>query len=95
MYKRQILGAFGGGVGAFISAPMDVVVVRLIKQQASGDAKAGEATKLGAVGMAKLVYEEGGAAAFFRGSGERVLYWAPAIGIFLTAYCQIRHALLP
>ena len=87
---EAILGAFGGGVGAFISAPMDVVVVRLIKQQA-----AGEAEKLGAVGMAKLVYEEGGAAAFFRGSGERVLYWAPAIGIFLTAYCQIRHALLP
>lgn len=86
---EAILGAFGGGVGAFISAPMDVVVVRLIKQQA-----AGEAEKLGAVGMAKLVYEEGGAAAFFRGSGERVLYWAPAIGIFLTAYCRIRHALL-
>ena len=61
----------------------------MIKQQA-----AGEAEKLGAVGMAKLVYEEGGAAAFFRGSGERVLYWAPAIGIFLTAYCRIRHALL-
>ena len=92
---EAILGAFGGGVGAFISAPMDVVVVRLIKQQTSGDAKASGATKLGAVGMAKLVYEEGGAAAFFRGSGERVLYWAPAIGIFLTAYCQIRHALLP
>ena len=86
---EAILGAFGGGVGAFISAPMDVVVVRLIKQQATG-----EAEKLGAVGMAKLVYEEGGAAAFFRGSGERVLYWAPAIGIFLTAYCRIRHALL-
>ena len=86
---EAILGAFGGGVGAFISAPMDVVVVRLIKQQ-----QAGEAEKLGAVGMAKLVYEEGGAAAFFRGSGERVLYWAPAIGIFLTAYCRIRHALL-
>ena len=86
---EAILGAFGGGVGAFISAPMDVVVVRLIKQQA-----AGEAEKLGAVGMAKLVYEEGGAAAFFRGSGERVLYWAPAIGIFLTAYCRVRHALL-
>ena len=92
---EAILGAFGGGVGAFISAPMDVVVVRLIKQQAGGDAEAAGAEKLGAVGMAKLVYEEGGAAAFFRGSGERVLYWAPAIGIFLTAYCQIRHALLP
>ena len=92
---EAILGAFGGGVGAFISAPMDVVVVRLIKQQAGGDAEAAGAEKLGAVEMAKLVYEEGGAAAFFRGSGERVLYWAPAIGIFLTAYCQIRHALLP
>jgi hypothetical protein len=45
--------------------------------------------------MAKVVYAEGGVPAFFRGSVERVLYWAPAIGIFLTAYCRIRHAALP
>ena len=91
---EAVLGAIGGGVGAFISAPMDVVVVRLIKQQTQSRDVETQSQKLGAVDMAKLVYQEGGVTAFFRGSTERVLYWAPAIGIFLTAYCQIRHALL-
>ena len=91
---EAVLGAIGGGVGAFISAPMDGVVVRLIKQQTQSRDDETQSKKLGAVDMAKLVYQEGGVTAFFRGSTERVLYWAPAIGIFLTAYCQIRHALL-
>ena len=88
---EAILGAVGGGVGALISAPADVVVTRLIKQQSA--AKAGE-TRLSATEMAARIRREGGLAAFFTGAGERVLYWAPAVGIFLTAYCRIRHALL-
>ena len=44
--------------------------------------------------MARAIYAEGGVAAFFDGAGERVLYWAPAIGLFLTAYCRFRHWLL-
>jgi solute carrier family 25 S-adenosylmethionine transporter 26 len=88
---EAILGAIGGGVGALISAPADVVVTRLIKQQSA--AEAGE-TRLSATEMAARIRHEGGLAAFFTGAGERVLYWAPAIGIFLTAYCRIRHALL-
>lgn len=88
---EAILGAVGGGVGALISAPADVVVTRLIKQQSAADA--GE-TRLSATEMAARIRHEGGLAAFFTGAGERVLYWAPAIGIFLTAYCRIRHALL-
>ena len=88
---EAILGAVGGGVGALISAPADVVVTRLIKQQSA--AKAGE-TRLSATEMAARIRREGGLAAFFTGAGERVFYWAPAVGIFLTAYCRIRHALL-
>lgn len=88
---EAILGAVGGGVGALISAPADVVVTRLIKQQSA--AEAGE-TRLSATEMAARIRREGGLAAFFTGAGERVLYWAPAVGIFLTAYCRIRHALL-
>ena len=110
---EAVLGAVGGGVGAFVSAPADVVVTRLIKEQAKAEADedgdeergtgagAGAEEKkkpkepLNAWAMAKVVYAEGGVPAFFRGSVERVLYWAPAIGIFLTAYCRIRHAALP
>jgi hypothetical protein len=64
-----------------------VVVTRLIKQQSTG----GDAS---AVEMTREIWREGGAGAFFNGSRERVLYWAPAIGIFLTAYCRIRHAFI-
>jgi hypothetical protein len=89
---EAVLGAFGGGIGAFISAPADVVVTRLIKQQSAGG-EDGE-NDMGPIDMVRAIYAEGGVGAFFNGAGERVLYWAPAIGIFLTAYCQVRHALL-
>jgi hypothetical protein len=75
-------------VGALVSAPADVVVARIIKQQTAG----GDA--LSPTEMVKEIWHEGGPAAFLRGSKERVLYWAPAIGIFLTAYSQFRHLML-
>ena len=33
---EALLGAFGGGVGSFLTTPMDVVVTRLIKVAALG-----------------------------------------------------------
>jgi len=86
-FGEAILGMIGGGVGAFVSAPADVVVTRMIKQQGGDEA-------LSPAEMVKEIWSEGGVGAFFRGSRERVIYWAPAIGIFLTAYCQFRHLLL-
>jgi hypothetical protein len=88
---EAILGAIGGGVGSFISAPADVVVTRIIKQQTSGG---GGDDALSPMEMVQEIWDEGGARAFFRGSSERVIYWAPAIGIFLTAYCEFRHLML-
>jgi len=29
---------------------------------------------------------------FLQGARARTLYWAPAIGIFLSCYCSIRQA---
>lgn len=49
-------------------------------------------TCLGVVGMTKQIFNEGGMAAFFVGWYARVMYWSPAISIFLTTYCSIRHA---
>lgn len=46
---------------------------------------------LGVFKMAKMIYEEEGIAAFFSGWQARVLYWAPAISIFLTCYCSVRQ----
>lgn len=96
---EAVLGSLGGGIGAFISAPADVVVTRLIEQRGETDGPTAMETiddldDLGPVDMARAIYAEGGVAAFFEGSGERVLYWAPAIGLFLTAYCRFRHWLL-
>ena len=94
---EAVLGSLGGGIGAFISAPADVVVTRLIEQRGATDGAAATIETnddLGPVDMARAIYAEGGVAAFFEGSGERVLYWAPAIGLFLTAYCRFRHWLL-
>jgi len=101
---EAVLGAFGGGVGAFISAPADVVVTRLIEQRGATDGNGTNGTNgtsgtngsgdLGPLDMTRAIYAEGGIAAFFDGAGERVLYWAPAIGLFLTAYCRFRHWLL-
>lgn len=47
---------------------------------------------MGVVGMAKLIYNEGGMGAFFAGWPARIGYWSPAISIFLTTYCSIRRA---
>ena len=74
-----------------------MVVTRLIEQRGAtrgGDDDRDEWDDLGPVDMARAIYAEGGVAAFFEGAGERVLYWAPAIGLFLTAYCRFRHWLL-
>ena len=59
-----------------------------------GDDDVAAAAPLSVIEMAREIYDEGGAGAFFRGAGERVLYWAPAIGIFLTTYCEFRHLFL-
>ena len=44
--------------------------------------------------MVRKIYAEGGAGAFWSGAQERVLYWGPAVAIFLSAYCRIRQSFL-
>ena len=39
--------------------------------------------------MVQKIYAEGGAGAFWSGAQERVLYWGPAVAIFLSAYCRV------
>ena len=80
------LGAFGGAIGALVTTPPDVITTRIITQAESG---AGDA--LGFAEMARAVLDEGGPAAFFVGWKERILYWTPAISLFLTCYCSVRQ----
>lgn len=83
LWAEACLGALGGGVGSFLTCPFDVVTTRLITQPQV-------TKKLDGLEMARLIYSEGGAGAFFNGVGARVGYWAPAIAIFLSLYCRLR-----
>ncbi|KAL9184598.1 hypothetical protein ACHAXT_012568 [Thalassiosira profunda] len=81
---EALIGAFAGGFGAFWTNPFDIITTRIITQDVEGDSE-----PLGVVEMAKKLYDEGGPAIFFTGWQARVLYWAPAISIFLTCYCSV------
>jgi len=48
----------------------------------------------GPMEMVRKIYLEGGTNAFWSGAQERVLYWGPAVAIFLSAYCRIRQSFL-
>jgi hypothetical protein len=81
LQAEAAIGTISGGIGAFITNPSDVITTRIITQPRG---EGGES--LGAFEMGKLIFQEGGFGAFFAGWQARVLYWAPAISIFLTAY---------
>lgn len=77
------LGAFGGAVAALVTTPPDVLTTLIITQPEGENAGAREM-------LAKLLEEEG-PAGLFTGAFERVVYWGPAIGIFLSSYCSLRQ----
>jgi hypothetical protein len=77
------LGAFGGAVAALVTTPPDVLTTLIITQP--------EDDRLGAREMLARVLEEKGPEGLFTGAVERVVYWGPAIGIFLSSYCSLRQ----
>lgn len=85
LQAEAAIGALGGLVGAYVTTPTDVLTTRIIT-----DAD-GELAGLSVPDVAKRVIDESGPASLFEGSFERSLYWAPAIGIFLACYCNIRQ----
>jgi len=107
LFSEAIIGAFAGGLGAFITNPADVITTRIITQDITtttsdndsdsgdgdGDASSSSSSEpLGVLDMGKKIYNEDGIDAFFTGWTARVGYWAPAISIFLTCYCSVRQA---
>jgi solute carrier family 25 (mitochondrial S-adenosylmethionine transporter), member 26 len=87
LQSEAIIGACSGSVGAFLTNPMDVVTTRIITQEQSDENQ----EPVGFFQMIPRVYNEGGLSAFFAGWQARVLYWGPAISIFLTCYCTVRQ----
>ena len=94
---EALFGAVGGMAGAFSTTPVDVVVTRMINERkALVDAGMPvDADGTSPIDTAKAVLAEQGVGGFFVGAKERVIYWGPAISIFLTVYCRIRQSYLP
>ena len=82
------LGFVGALVGALVSTPPDVITTRIILQNLEG---VEEGERLGFLEMGKRIVEEESVLALFTGWKERLLYWAPAISLFLAFYCSIRQ----
>ena len=98
LQAEAILGAIGGGTGAFLTTPFDIVTTRIIASTESargeGAGEGGKQLKAEAPTPASIVNEilaEKGPAGLFQGALQRTLYWAPAVGIFLSSYCFLRQ----
>jgi solute carrier family 25 S-adenosylmethionine transporter 26 len=77
--QDAICGGIAGGVGTFVTTPMDVVKTRLM----SGRSEFSYSSVGNAV--SRIAREEG-VGAFFRGSSSRLLHKIPANGLFYLFY---------
>lgn len=85
LLSEAVLGAIGGGVGAFISTPSDVVTTTIITSAENGKEPPN------ALEVLKDLWSDGGLSSIFAGYGERVIYWSCSYAIFLSAYCSLRQ----
>jgi len=82
----MILGAISGGVGSWVTNPLDVIKTRL--QTAPFEVYEGSITK-----CAVDTWKEGGGLAFLRGSVPRLAHKIPANGMFFVSYEFFRRLL--
>jgi hypothetical protein len=79
------LGGIAGGMGSWVTNPMDVVKTRL---QVNSDLYSGSVLK-----CTQAVWQEGGASAFLRGSIPRLMHKVPANAFFFLFYELFRRLL--
>jgi len=80
-----LIGGLSGGVGSYVTNPMDVIKTRL---QTDSQLYEGSIRT-----CAKMTLEEGGPAAFLRGSVPRLLHKVPANAFFFLFYEFFRSVL--
>lgn len=86
------VGGFAGGLGSYVTNPMDVIKTRL--QVDSTVAGTGELLYGGSISnCAAMTFQEGGPAAFLRGSVPRLLHKVPANAFFFLFYELFRTVL--
>lgn len=86
-YPKQWLdafaGAIAGGIGSYVTNPMDVIKTKLQMSSGSGSIAA----------CVVDTWNEGGPSAFLRGSVPRLLHKVPANGLFFLFYEFFRTVL--
>mmetsp|Transcript_22262 Transcript_22262/g.34281 ORF Transcript_22262/g.34281 Transcript_22262/m.34281 type:complete len:395 (+) Transcript_22262:245-1429(+) len=85
VWKDMIVGATAGGIGSYVTNPMDVIKTRL---QTDPELYQGQIGTCFA-----MTLEEGGPMAFLRGSIPRLLHKIPANGCFFVFYEFFRRVL--
>ena len=80
-----LVGGLAGGLGSYVTNPMDVIKTRL---QTDSELYSGSIRT-----CAKMTFEEGGPAAFLRGSVPRLLHKVPANAFFFLFYEFFRSVL--
>mmetsp|Transcript_3008 Transcript_3008/g.3925 ORF Transcript_3008/g.3925 Transcript_3008/m.3925 type:complete len:413 (+) Transcript_3008:1-1239(+) len=83
LQAEAFIGAIGGFIGSLVTTPMDIATTRIIT--------ADDQDTRTVFAVMKDIAQESGPQALFSGCLQRSLYWAPAIGIFLSTYCSIRQ----
>lgn len=86
-WRDMVGGATAGGIGSYLTNPLDVIKTRLQTTDVTGE-YGGSISK-----CATSVWEEGGAAAFLRGSVPRLLHKVPSNGAFFVFYEFFRRVL--
>lgn len=79
-----ILGGIAGGIGSWVTNPMDVIKTRI---------QTGTTTNYSVWGCAVAVWQEGGIHALFRGSVPRLLHKVPANACFFLFYETFKRLL--
>jgi hypothetical protein len=88
---EAFLGALAGGFAAFLTTPADVITTQIITRPPPSYDATGENADPNVLQRLIQNYEEGGIEALFVGWKERIAYWTPAVGLFLSFYCTVRQ----
>ncbi len=86
--RDMIAGATAGGIGSYLTSPLDVIKTRLQTIITSEDGGASSSSLYGGsiTSCAMAVMKEGGPMAFLRGSVPRLIHKIPANGFFFVFY---------
>lgn len=84
-WKDMVAGGVAGGIGSYLTNPMDVIKTRL---QTDSELYNGDVWN-----CAVSIFEEGGLTAFLRGSIPRLIHKVPANAVFFVFYEFFRKVL--